>query len=286
MIEDTNDTMKGHNPIPIASTKLLLKKERVITAKLQNMKVSLKIIAENEGASYSYTRKVWAKYLKSLVTNKDQPIPPLDSPFPFQVHNQGMFGEGSTRWYRDCPVEASKTNRNAQKTYGTPHYSITFHKGGKYQIYIYTVDWADELKKWLSSWMDPEDSQVFFDYLIDAGGKHYCVSTPGVPLGFKIKIPGIGKFETDKTPFPKGTSEFIVDPGFPRMLKSINRSIKVLSDNQVIVSRNMEKFGVGMEQHMALIKTLQDVSATQVNTTKQFGEAIKELVKVIKELKN
>lgn len=255
------------------------------------MDISLKIIAKNEGVNYGYARTSYAKYKRKLVTNKDQPIPPLDSPFPFQVHNLGMFGEGSTRWYKECPVEPSTTNRNAQKTYGTPHYSITFHKGGKYQIYRYTVDWKKELKKWLSEWMDYEDRNVFFDYLIDSGGKHYCASTPGVPLGFKINVPGIARFETDKTPFPNGTTEMIMDAGFERRLNRIEGIIakrlelderRIKSDERQLELnerqiKTTEIFAVAMEEHMTLIKELQDVSRNQQQVSKDFNNALNKM---------
>ena len=270
MTEPTKQTIPTYNPIPIARAKLLSKKELVITAKLQNLEVSLKVIAKNESVHYGYTRQVWAKYKKSLLTNKGGPLPPLNIPFPFQVHNQGLFGEGSTRWYADCPEKASTTNRNAQKTHGTPHYSITFHKSGKYQIYIYTVDWDSELKKWLSEWMEEEDRHVFFDYLIDFGGKHYAAHTPGVPLGFKINIPGIGRFETDRTPFPDGTSELVMDPGFERRLDRIEGFMSKRLDLDERLNKNLESFAVGMKQHMILISTLQEVAFQMSETLKEM----------------
>ena len=147
------------------------------------------------------------------------------------------------------------------------------------QLYIYHADWAKELREWLSGWMDVEDVRVFFDYLVDRDEKHYAVSAPGVPTGYRFKIPGMGSFVTDKTPFKKGTMEFEIDPGFPKMLKDINRSIRVLSDNQVVVSQNMEKFGVGMDQHMKLIEALQSVAVSLQEVVTKLDSSVDKLLR-------
>ena len=236
-------------------------KECVITAKLQNPNVSLKIIAKNEGAAYSYARKVWAKYQRNRVTNKRGGLTPL-APFPFQVQDQGFALDGPPYWYLDCPLEASD-NRNGLKVRKTPYYSIVFNKRGSVQLYVYHVDWEKKLREWLSDWMVDEDVGVFYDYLQDRGGKHYAADAPGIPTGYKFTVPGIGSFATDGTPYQKGTMEFEVDPGFDKRLEGIERNMLMISDNMV-------KFGVGMEQHMVLISALQDVAFQMSETLKEM----------------
>ena len=243
-------------------------KERIITAKLQNPQVSLKIIAKNEGAAYSYTRQVWSKYMKNIVTNKGGALTPL-MPFPFQVQDQGFAIDGPPRWYLECPLEAS-VNRNGAKVFKSPYYSVVFNKRGSIQLYPYHVDWQKKLREWLSGWMVGDEPEIFFDYLQDRGGKHYAADAPGVPKGYKFTVPGIGSFATDGTPYKKGTMEFEVDPGFDKRLAGIERVIGGLSENMGMIADNMVKFGVGMDQHMVLISALQDVAFQMSETLKEM----------------
>ena len=263
--------MKKHPPIRRHTLK-----ETIIKAKLQNPNVSLKIIAKNECASYNYTRKVWSKYQRNIITNKGGALRSL-TPFPFQVQDQGYALDGPPYWYRDCPLEAS-TNRNGQKVQKTPYYSIVFNKRGSVQLYVYHVDWEKKLREWLSGWMVHDDLGVFFDYLTDRGGKHYAVDAPGVPKGYKFTVPGIGSFATDGTPYKKGTMEFEVDPGFDKRLAGIESAI--WGQNKV-----MEVFSKAMTEHVTLVKSLQEVAHAQEKTTKQFGEAIREIVDMVKEMR-
>ena len=179
-------------------TKQPLLREKIITAKLQNPNVSLKIIAKNEGAAYSYTRKVWSKYKRNIVQNKRGALTAL-MPFPFSVQDQGFALDGPPRWYLECPLEASD-NRNGQKVLKSPYFSVVFNKRGSAQLYDYPVDWERKLREWLSGWMVGDEVPLFFEYLQDRGGKHYCVDAPGVPKGYKFTVPGIGSFATDGTP--------------------------------------------------------------------------------------
>ena len=236
-------------------------RDRVITAKIQNPKVSLKIIAINEGISYGYARTLWSKYKQNMVTNKGGALTPLAA-FPFQVQDQGYALDGPPFWYRDCPLEAS-SNRNGQKVYQTPYYSVVFNKRGSIQLYVYHDDWAKKLRGWLSDWLADEDVDVFYDYLQDRGGKHYCADAPGVPTGYKFTVPGIGSFATDGTPYKKGTMEFEVDPGFDKRLAGIESAI--WGQNKV-----MEVFSKGMDQHMILISALQEVAFQMSETLKEM----------------
>ena len=257
---------------PVPSKKPNLK-EKIITAKLQNPNISLKIIAENEGAAYSYTRKVWAKYKRDLVTNKGGPIPPIPMPFPFLVQNQGFTLDGPTYWYLDAPL-AINNRKNLQKVHKTPYYSIVFHKRGSVQLYVYHMDWEKELGSWLSEWMNEDDLTVFFDYLIDRDGKHFTVDAPGVPKGYKFTIPGVGTFATDSTPFKKGTIEFEVDPGFDKRLNGIESALRGQQSLLGKVANSLEIFGEGMRQHMALITSLQEVSMTMMDLLKELKEKV------------
>ena len=237
-------------------------KERVITAKIQNPRVSLKDIALNEKTSHSYARNIWAEYKQNLVPKQGGPIPPIPTNFPFFVQNQGFTLEGPPRWYLQAPL-AINNRKNLQKVHKTPYYSIVFHTRGSVQLYVYHMDWRKKLEEWLSEWLHEDEQDVFFDYLIDRDGKHYTVSAPGVPRGYKFTIPGVGTFATDSTPFKKGTIEFEVDPGFDKRLAGIENAI--LAQTQV-----MGGFTEGMRQHMILIKSLQEVSLNMMALLKEL----------------
>jgi len=249
------------------------KRERVISAKLQNPNVSLKDIAAKEGTNYDYARTVWAKYKRKLWGSKGGPIPPIPQPFPFLVQNQGFTLDGPTYWYLDAPL-AINNRKNLQKVHKTPYYSIVFHKRGSVQLYVYHMDWEKELGCWLSEWMSKDDLTVFFDYLIDRDGKHFTVDAPGVPKGYKFTIPGVGTFATDSTPFKKGTIEFEVDPGFDKRLNGIESALRGQQSLLGKVANSLEIFGEGMRQHMALITSLQEVSMTMMNLLKELKEKV------------
>ena len=263
---DRGDTLTDSKSIYHKSVK-----DRVISAKIQNPKVSLKVIALNENTSHSYARNVWSEYQQKLVTLKGGSLPPLAQPFPFLVQNQGFTLDGPTYWYVDAPLAIS-ANKNRQKVHKTPYYSIVFHARGSVQLYIYHMDWEKELRGWLSEWMSENDLIVFFDYLTDRDGKHFTVDAPGVPRGYKFTIPGVGTFATDSTPFKKGTIEFEVDPGFDKRLHAIEKA--VIGQQGVLgqIANSMEIFGEGMRDHMKLISALQNVAS-------KMSEAIEEMRK-------
>lgn len=228
------------------------KRERVISAKLQNPNVSLKDIAAKEKTNYSYARTEWAKYKRKLLGSKGSALPPIPQPFPFLIQNQGFTLNGPPRWYFEAPL-AINDNRNRQKVHKSPYYSIVFHTRGSVQLYVYHMDWEKELRIWLSEWMHQDDLDIFFDYLIDRDGKHFTVAAPGVPKGYKFTIPGVGSFATDSTPFKKGTIEFEVDPGFDKRLAGIENAIRAQTGV-------MSTFATAMSEHMILIKSLQEVA--------------------------
>ena len=119
----------------------LSKAEKFIELKIQNPNLNHKQVAEDvyprvykEKINYSYARRIWAKYLKNLVTGKGTPF----TPFPFMVQNFGRYCLGLPSWYLSCPVVPS-SNRNLQKVYKTNYFSVIFHKNGSVFVYDYHV---------------------------------------------------------------------------------------------------------------------------------------------------
>ncbi len=266
-------TNRGHTPKKSKHITSKSVKDRVIIAKIQNPRVSLKDIALKEKTTHCYARQVWSKYKKNLVTLKGGPIPPIPYDFPFLIQNQGFTLEGPPRWYFEAPLAISD-NRNLQKVQKTPFYSIVFHRRGSVQLYIYHMDWQKELRGWLSEWMHEEELGVFFDFLIDRDGKHYTVNAPGVPRGYKFTIPGVGTFATDSTPFKKGTIEFEVDPGFDKRLSGIETALMGQQSLLGKMASSLETFGEGMRQHMILISSLQEVSMNMMDLLKELKDKI------------
>ena len=273
MTKDTKDTIEGYKPLTTKQYESMSKKDIVIAVKLQNPDVSLKNISRIEGISYIHTRREWSKYKKLVSMLKGEAIPPLDSPFPFNLHHVSFEGTGPTSWYEKCPVEPS-TNRNSQKSYATSYYSFVIHKRGKHQIYIHHPEWRNKIREWLLEWLHEEETHLLLEYVTDRGGKHYAVDAPGIPKGFSLNVLGIGKWGVDKTPYPDGSMEYEVDPGFVPRLNRIERFI----ERQVQITGNMvnaqEIYAKGMREHMVLIKELQDVSRNQQQISKDFNKAI------------
>lgn len=239
------------------------KKDLIIQFKLNNPQTTLKDIAFFIKASHGYARNVWSEYCRARMTTKAEP-------FPFFVKTFGFWNAGPAWWYRECPVWPSD-NRNLQKVYSTPHYSFVIHKPGTVFVYPFTRDWKQRLEKWLSGWMDPDTVALFFDNLIRQPRRHVSFYAPGVPTKFKIRIKGIGTFATDTTPYPKGTMEYEMDPGFERRIHSLERGV----DESVRVQRqivgSMGTFARAMSEHYELIKELQSL----VKALKDAVDAIK-----------
>jgi len=251
--------------------KSLTKKDKVITARIHNPTLSLKEIALDTHVDYPYVRKIWSQYQRKLVTGKATAFT------PFSIQEFGFYCEGPTRWYWDCPLEAS-ANRNGQKVFRGNYFSIVIHKKGSIFLYDYHVDWKRYLREWLLTWMIPAEVKLFFDYLVEEPRKHIAFNTPGVPTNFKVTIKGIGSFTADKTPFPKGTMEYEFDPKFIQRIDKISKATdnnsrlieqligvqKNFSNNmeslgvvQTKISDNMVAFGEGMKEHMKLIKSIE-----------------------------
>ncbi len=185
------------------------------------------------------------------------------------VQNFGRYCVGLPSWYRGCPVEPS-SNRNLQKVYKTNYFSVIFHKNGSVFVYDYHVDWAKYLRRWLESWMEELDVDLFFGYLVEEPRKHVGVYAPGIPTNIKFTIPGMGTFTADKTPYPKGTLEYEFDPGF----------VKRLGRMEKLMEQQIESTGIyakGMEEHMSLILALQDVASSMRDSMSEFKDLFAKL---------
>lgn len=220
------------------------KKWEIIQYKLQEPKTTLKEISQRVKANYDYTRRVWSRFQRQRVTEKGEPLSPI-SVRPFFLWNQVPAD-----WYLRCPVEAS-LNRNGQKVWRGGRVSFVVHRGGMVYVYPYFEGWEGELGAWLSGWVGRDGAEVFLGSL-QPYGRHIAAYAPGFPRGVVFRIRGVGTFKMDRSPYPDGTVEYEGDPGFERRLRGVE---KVLES----VASSMARFGVAMEEHLKLIKSLQEL---------------------------
>ena len=232
--------------IPVTPRAMTIK-HLVIEAKLNNPHLNLRQIAEYTKTTHGYARKVWSIYCRKKVTKKGEP-------FPFFVKTFGFWNEIQPRFYYECPIGPSD-NRNLQKVYSTPYFSFVIHKNGSVFVYPFTKDWRPLLRDWLLTWMDFDMVELLLSNLVMEPRKHVSFYAPGVPTKYRIKIKGIGTFSTDRTPFPKGTMEYEMDPFFERRLNSIEKTMKI--------------FAEGMKQHMALIQEIRTLVMELRNLNKK-----------------
>lgn len=236
------------------------KKQRVIEYKIKHPSLSLKEIALKTNISYTYVRQIWSSYLRKQYTIKGSAL----SPLPFSIQNFGFVVEGPDRWYSECPVEHSN-NRNRQKVYRSAYFTIVFHVKGSVLIHPWVDDWRRELRIWLDTWMLPSEIDLFFDYVSPQAQKHVCVPAPGVPTGYRFKVPGVGTLTADRTPYHSGTLEYEFDSGVTDKLVHIEKQLSRVGDS-------MEMFAIGMEQHMKLIISLQEVSKSMMDVLLEMGK--------------
>ena len=235
-------------PKAFVQHKVSTQKQRIVEYKIKHPSLTLKEIARRTNTKYTYVRQVWSQYKRKKYTIKGSPIAPL----PFTTQDFGFLVDGLHRWYSDCPVEPSD-NRNRQKVYRCAYFTAVFHIKGRILIHPWVQDWAKELRVWLDTWMLATEIDLFFEYLKPLSQKHVCVPAPGVPTGYRFKVAGVGTLTTDRTPYPGGTLEYEFDAGFGNKLDKIEVQLSRVGDS-------METFAIGMEQHMKLIVSLQDVS--------------------------
>lgn len=236
------------------------KKQAIIEYKIKYPRRTHAEIARRLETSTSYVSNVLSKYWRKMVTLKGSPLAPL----PFSIQGFGYCVDGLHIWYLDCPIEPSN-NRNRQKVYRCAFYTIVFHVKGSILIHPWHEDWKKELRNWLGTWMLPTEIDLFFDYVTPLDQKHICVPAPGVPTGYRFKVPGVGTLTTDRTPYHSGTLEYEFDPGFNNKLDGIIKAIEGNSELIEKQTQTMEIFAKGMTEHMKLIVSLQDVSKSMMD---------------------
>jgi hypothetical protein len=216
----------------------LTKKRFIIELKRNNPHLNLREIANLAGANYGYARHVWAAYVRKEVTKKGS----LSSGIPFQVHGWFYRDKLRAREYAACPVRPCN-RRNGQKVWRGCRVVYLIHKGGDVFVYPLVDGWDRELKSWLCSWLDPEFADIHLETLKGnvCGRKSYAAHTPGQIPKVRFSLKGIGKFITDPTPWPDGTTEIEVDPFIAKELQDrlgqidkriqgVNYSVLVLAD--------------------------------------------------------
>lgn len=235
----------------------------IIHRKLQYPNFTLKKIAQLSGSSYGYARNVWSNYVRQQLTIRGSPLTPMS------VHGWFFWTQIRPDVYYGCPVEPS-ANRNLQKVWRGRKCSVVFHKSGSTFIYPYFMGWDVELRDFLIGWVSDGKPQVdaIMSSLKEHGKKEIAFHTPGVPRKFKFRIKGLGTFKTDSTPYPDGTTEYEIDPGFERRLINIQKVQKNLLRVQLgqveytkISTDAIKDFAVAMKEHVKLIETVQVVAS-------------------------
>lgn len=245
--------LKGHKRSQLEDTlKAGTKKDAVIHLKLQNPSVSLKQISMNVHCNYDYARRVWSKFVKKQVTIRGSPFPPFD------VHGWFKWTQVNPIIYESCPIEPSE-NRNRQKSWRGKRSSLVFHKKGSIHLYPYYADWEDEVRQFLLSFVPdglPHVEAVMQSFK-DHGRKEIAFHTPRVQKNYRIRIKGVGTFQTDATPYPDGTTEYVADLGHEKRLDRIEKA--------------MLGFAKGMDQHMAMVNEIRIL----VHSLQKVVEAMK-----------
>jgi len=214
------------------------KKVMIIQLKRNNPHLNLREIGDLVHANYGYARNVWAKYVRKEVTKKGS----LSRGVPFNVHGWFYRDKLRTREYAACPVGPCN-RRNGQKVWRGCRVVYLIHKGGDVFVYPLFDGWDRELELWLCTWLDPEFADIHLETLKGnvCGRKSYAAHTPGQIPKVRFNLKGIGKFITDPTPWPDGTTEIEVDPFIAKELQErlgqidkriqgVNYSVRVLAD--------------------------------------------------------
>lgn len=230
------------SPSDIAQTRLNgfldkpTNKAKIIHAKLSNPKLNLRQISQLTGISYGYTRKTWSQYARKQVTLKGMPRSPSFAT-SFDVHGWFWWQQVPTEYYFSCPVEVS-LNRNRQKVFrGSSRFSFVIFPSGHTYVYPFFFGWREELERWLLTWRSGDDARLLLDNLVENGQKHFAVHTPDVPENIRVRIKGVGTFQTDKTPYPDGTcydaiTEILTRGGF-KFFKDLTYTDEIATLNGV-----------------------------------------------------
>lgn len=236
------------------------KKEQIIRTKVRNPRLSLKETAKILHCSYSHTRCVWAKYQKGIIQNRRSPSS------PFSVHGSWREGVVPSGWLKDCPLDLSK-NRNGQKVWKGSKTTMVFHKNGKIMVYGYYDGWQQEVREFLNSFWDSEQTELFIVNLQDKGIPSVALNTPKVPKNFKVRVRGIGTLHTDTTPYPDGTTEFEFDPELLKRMDGIEKCLNKL----------INYIGKLQQQNILALQTNAKMMKQNTEALRQFTEFMKGL---------
>ncbi len=223
------------------------KRGTIITFKGMRQDWSLKAIADELHYDYGYVRKVMSQHRRrsAFARGRSQsrrgPYPALRAfggP-QLRVQKWWLFCQVPTGFYDRCPVVPAK-NRNRQKSYGGwsgAPFSFRIFPYGKAYVWPYFGEevWRPELRKWLGSWLQPDEVSSLMSGL-EQGGlmREIAMSAPGIlqslPKGFRLKIGKVGSVSVDTTPFRRGTLEYQVDVGAQKQLNGVTNAVAALAE--------------------------------------------------------
>lgn len=246
-------------------------KEQIIALKLFNPRLSPAEIAKQLTTTVAYVYKVWSIFVRKQVKiSRRAKDGSLQEPvLPVHVHGWFYYNQVPRGWYRRCPYRVVD-NRNRMKLARTRLYTFCIYPSGSIFVYPFfkeLTEWKDLLRDRISYWLNDNEVQLFMDTLHVLGRKEFAFKTTGVPLNLNIRVKGLGSFKTETTPYPDGTTEFTVDPGFDKRINNLESNLRLL----VQVTRNQANtlgtFKTSMNEHLALIRELRE-------TTKGMKEAV------------
>lgn len=257
------------------------KTSRIIDIYLSNPHDSRREIAKKAESSYSLTRNIISKFNKNRSTFRGSPESPV------QVHSGWNEWDGTCRHidYEKIP-EAFINNQNGQKCHSTLDFAITIYKNSSVRVFAYSSRWQEKLSAFLLRFWDKQFVDMFFNYLVNkADQSHICFESP-VPLpDMQLRMKGIGTLKTCRTPFQtKGkpqTWEYELDPQFYRDMRAVKQQLALHSRMLNDYGQSMQVFAVGMREHMALIKQMQDATSAFQNGLAALQKVVDQLAKAI-----
>ena len=202
-------------------------KDKIVTLKRQKPDLNAQTIASMLGTTPSYVYKVWSQYVRREVKKRGRSWDGGGLSVPFNVHGWFFYNQVPSSWYVRCPYGVID-NRNRMKLDRTRLYTFCIFPCGSVLIFPFfkgLTNWKQLLRERLGSWLTIEEIENFMDSLTEAGRKEFAFHTPFVPKNVAIRIRGLGSFKTDTTPYPDGTTEFVVDPGFEKRLSLIEQNL-------------------------------------------------------------
>ncbi|MEM3574705.1 MAG: hypothetical protein QXQ76_03085 [Candidatus Bathyarchaeia archaeon] len=235
-------------------------RDAIIALKRENPHLTAPQIAAQLGTTVPYVWKVLSQARKGKGQGKGWrgglgpppeplPKPALPPPKPPEVECHAIYyrDQGPTGWYRACPAPKG-LNQNGQKVYSCESFSFQIWPSGVYMVWPYRGDWKDALKRWVSSWLDPEAAQLMVDGLCAENRTiHAAIHHPGIPTGYRIRIPGIGALETDKSPWKDGTLELKLNLSLEERIDAMERALHRMAEG-------LEAFAIQIERHLAVLE--------------------------------